>query len=129
MPTLYIDETNTIQIHSVEHLVDILSEIKSKYIGSNPYVQLIHDNGNIVGLGISSEGCYAMYTKADNQPPYFSSLGTSKITDEVIEFDMFGYATEIPKFKTISFGELEKVARKFYLTGKFPSQAINWIQD
>lgn len=129
MPELYIDKTNTIEIHSVDHLVDLLTEIKSKHIGLNPYVQLIHDNGNVLGLGISSRGCYAMYTNADNQPPYFSSLGSSKVNEEVIEFDMSGHPTEIPKFKTVSFKDLEKVAKEFYSTGEFPSHVISWIED
>ena len=130
---LIFDDSPIIEVNSVKMLEDALLSIRAGFKPSNPLIVAAHLNGNSMGLGISSRGCYINFIDSSKLPPYYSSVGDRNLTpnDGVVEFQLspHGHTSEILCRHIIAFEELLRVAKEFYKTGARPVSLIEWEVD
>ncbi len=99
---------------------------------SNPILTFLHSNGNILNIGISSDGCYINFIESSNLPPYYSSWNRNDLnqkTESTIEFKLASHTSEIPYKNIIPFNDMLEVAHFFFNKGERSTSIIDWQVD
>jgi hypothetical protein len=131
MTTLIFEYDVIAECSSVQELSQALIDIYQHFEPNNPVIQIVHPNGNMLDVGISTHGCFANYKTASLEPPYYSSVGHKVKQDGIVEYQhsKIGHVSEIRIRNTISFDRLLDVATEFHQTGEFPESVIKWEMD
>lgn len=120
-------------IQSVEQLESMLSDIRVHFLPRNPILALVSEEGNVLSLGISPDGCYANFRNANWKPPYYStlSINSEAINDDVVEFQMsaHNHVSEIRKRNIIGFEKLSQIAKFFVANGTRLDKGVDWEID
>jgi hypothetical protein len=106
-----------------------LVKIQGSFQVENPVLALGHSTGSHLLIGISRDCSFAIYHNAQDEPPFYNSLGNRNLSlgvEDTVDFSMADRDTIMHRRYCISFEELLKVARQFFLTGLLPEGIIEW---
>lgn len=121
------------EVASIEELENFLIKLRKAPISRNPIVEMAHENSNILYLAFSSDGCHLDYIGSPAKPPYYSSLGdrTMSLEDGIVVFFMGPneHETEIKKRNLITFEDVLRVTKAFFVSGERPANVISWEMD
>jgi hypothetical protein len=115
-------------VESVKELDKILDRLTADAEQGKPFiVELVADNGNVMGIGIGRPQSVLGFMEASFQPPYYASRNRefSNADDEVIVFYYGGHWTEFPIKSAIPIQDAREAFRRFFVTGALPDN-IEW---
>lgn len=112
----------------VSELMDLdqfLDEINSEVRNEDPIIVTIFMQGSIVSLGLGLDTSFVQLINESNEPPYWVTLGDTKL-DGVVDFFLHGkHHTEISQKNLIPINTARNIVREYYLTGS-KSKNVQW---
>ena len=88
-------EQKIADINSEEELERYLIEIQKNLGEQNKIIILVSPTGEFMHIGISDKYVFLNYHNADDEPPYYSSVGEYQDSEDVMEYYMNDYLFEV----------------------------------
>ena len=112
---------------SLEELDTVLDRLHHEAkMSPEPFIATVSPpSGVSLGVGMGREETALGYVAANQQPPYFSSLGDPE-AQGVLVFFLGSHYTEFPRRSAIPMEVARRTIRAFARTGQLP-QTVQWV--
>lgn len=115
---------NGVAVHEPDSLLKMLDSFRDR----EPFfAELVGENGYKLTIGIGSMGC-VQHSRSDDEPPYLMAVENAtekRGSDELQEFLVGNYATEVPAHYLLPFKRVKEIAAYFQRTGE-RRPAVSW---
>ena len=125
---------DTIAKLSTEKEIEVsFRNIIDNFTIKKPIVELIHQTGNILQIGLSENCCFVGYISSSLDPPYYTAIGDPSISssniNSIVNFYHNNQVSEVSQRYCISFQALLKIVKIFFSTGYRPEDTVEWEID
>jgi hypothetical protein len=122
------DQQHEEVVESLEDLDTVLDRLHEEAGTSpEPFIATVsRPSGDCLGVGMGREETALGYVAANQQPPYYSSLGDPEAEGNLVFF-LGSHYTEFPRRSAIPTEGARRVIREFVRTGQL-SQTVQWVQ-
>jgi hypothetical protein len=115
-----------IEVASIEELDGLLDSLHIDFSSAKDptLISVWREDGNCMAIGLGAERSALSFTRADLDPPYYSSVGEAE-GSRLIAFNFGGTMSEYPWRNTVPLDAARDAIRRFCLGEDLPAN-IRW---